>query len=158
MINLLIKISFYSGVGLFALYGVQLIYGLIKKNNSICIKSIRLLMNFGIILTICCGTFMTFAITVRSPSQIAKTEEQSLTNLRNWIITQELKIAIFLIGIIGFLGILSYLYRRKFEQLSNKEPIIKLVVVNYLIVMSTLILTYADTYKRLAVEVGYYFK
>jgi len=101
---------------------------------------------------------MTFAITVRSPSQIAKTEEQSLTNLRNWIITQELKIAIFLIGIIGFLGILSYLYRRKFEQLSNKEPIIKLVVVNYLIVMSTLILTYADTYKRLAVEVGYYFK
>ena len=158
MINLLIKISFYSGIGLLALYVLQLTYGLIKRNKILYLKSIRLLVNFGIVLTLCWGAFMTFAITVRPPSKIAKTEEKSLINLKNWIINQELKIALFLICIVGILGLLSYLYQRKFEKLSKKEPIIKLTLVNSLIVILTLILTYVHTYNGLAIEVGYYFK
>jgi hypothetical protein len=157
MINTIIDIAYYSGISLLIFLGAKFIYGLIKREKLVYLKSLRLLVNIGVILTFCWGAFMYFAIIVRPPSEITESKEQSLDNLNQWIINQELKIGFIGIIIIGVLGLLSHLYLRKFEKTDTRKPIRNMTLINCVILMITLFLIYGHTYSGLAVEVGYHF-
>lgn len=158
MMNILINIIIYSGIALLTLLGVKFIYELIKSKKDKYLRTLRVLLNFGIILTFCFGAFISLALVVRPPSEITDSKEESLDNLNQWIFNEELKIGLIGLGVIVVLGIFSYLYQRKIERLNLIKPIINLTLINCLILIISLFLIYGHTYNGLAIEVGYHFK
>ncbi len=158
MINTIISIVFYLGFILLALLGLKFIYELIKNKKEKYFKTLRLLVNFGVILTFCYNSFLSLFMIVRLPFEITKSKEQSLEILNQWIINKELKIGLMGLCIIVLLGFFSYLYQLKVEKLNLIKPIINLTIINCLIMTFSLFLIYYHTYNGLAVEVGYHFK
>jgi len=158
MVNTLINIIIYAGITLLILFGVKFLYELIKRKKDKYLKTLRLLLNFGIILTFCFGAFLSLALIVRPPSEITNSKEQSLDNLSKWIFNEELKIGLIGLGIILILGLFNYLYQRKIEKLNLIKPIINLTLINCLILILSLCLIYSHTYNGLAIEIGYHFK
>ncbi len=154
----LINIVIYSGITLLIILGVKFIYELIKSKKEKYLRTLRLFLNFGIILTFCFLAFLSLALVVRPPSEITASKEQSLDNLSQWIFNEELKIGLIGLGIIIILGLFSYLYQRKIEKLNLIKPIISLTVINCLILILSLFLIYGHTYNGLAIEIGYHFK
>jgi amino acid transporter len=158
MTNTIINIFFYSGFVLQILLGVKFIYELIRSKKDKYFETLRLFLSFGIILTFCYGAFLSLALIVRPPSEITESKEQSLENLNQWVINEELKIGLIGLCIITLLGIFNYLYQRRIEKLNLIKPIIRLTIINCLIVIISLALIYTHTYNGLAVKVGYHFK
>ena len=101
---------------------------------------------------------MNFALYVSPPTEITDSKHQSLMNLSQWILKEELKYAIIGIVIIITLSFLNYIYKRKFEKGNEKRNIVNLSLINFLLLIATLLLTYYDTYTGLAIEIGYRFK
>lgn len=158
MINTIINITVYSGITLLMILALKFIYELIGRKKDKYLKTLRLLLNFGIILTFCFGAYISLAIVVRPPSEIADSKEQSLENLRQWILNEELKIIFIGLMVILLLGFFSYLYQRKIEKLNLISPIVNLTLINCLVLIISLIIIYSYTYYGLSIEVGYHFK
>lgn len=153
-INTLINIIIYAGITLLIVLGIKFLYELIKRKKNKYLKSLRLLLNFGIILTFCFGAFLKLALIVSLPSEITNSKEQSLDNLSKWIFNEELKIDLIGLGIIFILGLFNYLYQFKVEKLNLIKPIISLTLINCLILILSLFLIYRDTYNGLVIEIG----
>ncbi len=157
MINTLLIIVFFSGITLLMLLGMKFIYELIKGKKGKYRKSLRLFLNFGIILFFCFGAFISIATVVSPPTDITESQEQSLNDLRQWILNEVFELGTIGLCVILLVGFFSYLYQRRIEKLNLIKPIIKLTIINCLIVTISLFLIYGYTYNGLAIEVGYHF-
>lgn len=156
MINNLINIIIYSGITLLILIAVKFVYELIKEKKYL--KTLRLLMNFGVILTFCFGAFLSLALVVSPPTKITDYKEQSLDNLSQWIINEEIRIGLIGLVIIIILGLFNYLYQKTIEKLNSIKPIINLSFINCLILLISLYLIYEHSYNDLATEISYHFQ
>ena len=101
---------------------------------------------------------MSFALYVSPPSEITDSKKQSLTNLSQWILNEELEYGIIGIGVVIILAFLNYIYQRKFEKVNSRRDIINLTLINITLLTLTLLLTYYNTYNGLAIEIGYRFE
>lgn len=158
MIYAVINFAFYSGITLIILLGLKFFYELIEGKKDKYLKTLRLMLNFGIVLTFCFDSFISLALIVRPPSEITGSKEKSLENLSRWILNEELKIILLGLVVIIMLGFLNYLYQRKIEKLNLIKQIINLTLINCLVLIGSLLIIYIYTYNELAIEVGYYFK
>lgn len=154
MTDTLIQIARYVSLGALTLLIIQLMYAHFKKNKVLYHRSIRLLVNYGVLFTVCWYTFLSFATITNLPVQITETEEKSLYHLKKWILHQELKASLVLLCSVGILGVFNYWYRNRHEKSSSKNSISTVVFMNIVIIVLTLLLTYFHTYNGLAPEVG----
>ena len=155
VINVFIKITFYSGILLLIFLVLSFVYGLIKKRNHI--KSFQLLINLGVFLTFCYYSFLSFALITKPSSKITSNKEESLSNLSRWIFSEEIKIGIYGLVLISILGFFNYFYTSKFEKKNSEKLMIKLSFINLFILLWTLVLTYFHSYNSLSIEVEYHF-
>ncbi|MFT7156155.1 MAG: hypothetical protein ACI8Q1_001160 [Parvicella sp.] len=153
MINSIITASVYSGASFLIILTLKFNYELFQKQKVNYLKSLRLLLNFTIILFFCFFAFFSLAIIVRAPYQSSDTIEQNLVNLNNWILIKELWIGLYGLLTITILGIFNYAFRVKFEKLESLEPVFKISLINGFILILSLIVIYFHTYESLYSEI-----
>lgn len=153
MIHIFIKYSYFFGAIFLISLGLKLLFEIISRKKSKYLKTLRLLINYSIILNFCSLGFSSLAIIVRPMSPITNSLNESLDNLSKWIIDKELIIVFWGLAIISILGFLNRLYLQKIENVKSVRPIIVITSWNFLILVTSLILIYIHTYEGMAYEI-----
>lgn len=136
---------------------VKFVYELIKNQKFKYFNSLRLLINFFIILFLCYGTFISLATYVRPPTELTLSETESLTNLSDWLISELLISGVYGLIIIGVLALIHYYFLKKINEEYFKPSIIKTTFINIFILILSIIITFYQVYNNLSIEIGYHF-
>jgi len=157
MIHLLIFYSIYVGVSLLCIFVIWFAHDLFKKNRPGYLKRLRLLINYGLILLFCWIFLMRFAVVVHPPFEVSISKEQSLTYLKDWLISEELKMILYGLLLIGLLAFFNWIYKRKLEYNSYSTSVILTILINFTLLIITATLIYFETYSNMTIEIGNHF-
>ncbi len=120
MVDYLIVIPYYGGILFMLVLILKFSYELITRKKEKYRKSLRLIINFAILLFYCLAAFVSILIYVQLPSS-------------EWILNRELKSAGGGLCVILFLAGVNYFYLVKIEKIKTPGPVIRLSIINCLI-------------------------
>ncbi len=122
MVYRFIEVAWYGSI-LFMLFLIlKFSYELITRKKEKYFKTLRLILNFGLLGLYCVAAIGGVMIVVQKPSL-------------EWILLRELKLAATGIGILLILADLNYFYQVKIEKIKTVRPVIRLSLINGLILI-----------------------
>jgi len=151
----LLELLFIVKIALLLFLMIKIILELLNKRKAKYLKSLRLLLNFGLLFPFCYFTILRVAMVVEIPPFARETTAmETLNHLNQWLLELLLKIGLIGLGLITLLWVFNYYFQKRFERLNLKRPITFITLINFLFLVVTLILTYFNAFNSLSLDVN----